>query len=85
MYVVLDSRRVSKELDIKEDVIDSVLVHLELSDQGWIQLLPRCALRAKVSFYGAKPEDVAAQHAVVRVRCCGVGGSDLHAEMRDDA
>jgi ATP-dependent DNA helicase Q4 len=71
-YGVLPSRRVSTEVDMSEDSIEAVLSYLEADDPCYVRILPKTAVSAKVSFYAAAPEALAAEHPVVAavVACC---------------
>lgn len=55
-------------MDVKEEVIESILAHLEVREPAFIRLYMPTALKIKISFYGAPPEEVAKQFPVIAVR-----------------
>jgi hypothetical protein len=67
-FGVLAVRRLSAELDMREDSMETVLSYLEADDCPCLRMLPTAALSVKVSFYAASPEQLALQYPVVKVR-----------------
>jgi ATP-dependent DNA helicase Q4 len=62
---VLPARRLAVELDMQLDSIDAALSYLEADARPALRTLPAVAAGAKVCFYAAPAEEMAAAHPVV--------------------
>lgn len=79
-FGVLAVRSLADELDMREESMETVLSYLEAEEAPCLRMLPTAALSVKVSFYAAKPEALAEQHAVVQVgRMLGKGAGGVEA------
>ena len=66
-FGVLPSAKLSGDLDMREESMEAILSYLQADTGGYLRMLPSCALSVKVSFYAAKPEQLAEQYPVVQV------------------
>lgn len=68
----LDSKKLSREIDISEENIESILAYLEAFGEPFLHVFPRLSLSVKVSFYAAPPEELLERYPIVKslLRAC---------------
>eukprot|EP00887_Chlorella_sp_A99_P001903 scaffold18.g1903.t1 len=68
-FGVLPSAKLSTELDLKEEAMETILSYLQADTAGYLRMLPSCSLSVKVSFYAAPPEELQEQYPAVLAAC----------------
>eukprot|EP00884_Botryococcus_braunii_P022637 jgi/Botrbrau1/9057/Bobra.0376s0031.1 len=65
-FVIIPVEQSTTDLDMKEEVIDTLLSYLEAGDEKYVINFPKTGESIKISFYNSNPKELAEQHNVIQ-------------------